>query len=252
MRFKTLQITCDGLDRIESAHSLDALNQGMEQIVRPFGFRRFGLMERRPTGDWPFVVLIGNYDEPWLAAYREGGYFEHDPIVPLATRRMTAFTWESLDRKRLGAKALATFALAEAFGLRDGLVAPWRSSGAAGWVTLAATDRLDLSPAERAALNAACLYFSERARTLFGVEPRANDCPLTMRQLDCLAWAAEGKTDWEISQILSISEGTVARHFQHARERLQVPTRIQAIVIAIHRRWLPLNGWASRQTQDPA
>jgi len=34
---------------------------------------------------------------------------------------------------------------------------------------------------------------------------------LTPRESDCLIWAGEGKTDWEISQILGISRSTATK-----------------------------------------
>ena len=46
-------------------------------------------------------------------------------------------------------------------------------------------------------------------------------------------WSAEGKTAWEISQILHISERTVVFHLQNASEKLGVVNRQQAVAHAI-------------------
>ena len=56
---------------------------------------------------------------------------------------------------------------------------------------------------------------------------------LTTRELDVLAWAAEGKTAWEIGKILSISERTVKFHLSNIYRKLGVTTRAQALVSAI-------------------
>lgn len=56
---------------------------------------------------------------------------------------------------------------------------------------------------------------------------------LTGRQLECLRWAAEGKTTAEIALILSLSEDTVGHHFRIAQERLGAANRVQAVAIAI-------------------
>ncbi len=53
---------------------------------------------------------------------------------------------------------------------------------------------------------------------------------LTPRQIEVLRWVSAGKTDWEIGRILSISEATVNRHVERAKERIGVRTRAQAIV----------------------
>jgi DNA-binding CsgD family transcriptional regulator len=57
---------------------------------------------------------------------------------------------------------------------------------------------------------------------------------LTPRERECLQWVAAGKTDWEISQILSISEQTVHGYVQNALAKLGARTRAQAVALAIH------------------
>lgn len=59
----------------------------------------------------------------------------------------------------------------------------------------------------------------------------ANDCAisLTSREKSCLSWAAKGKTSWEISQILSISERTVNFHLSNCIAKTDSCNRQQAI-----------------------
>ncbi|MDX8450958.1 helix-turn-helix transcriptional regulator [Mesorhizobium sp. VK3C] len=52
---------------------------------------------------------------------------------------------------------------------------------------------------------------------------------LTPREYECLQWAAQGKTDWEIGRILGITQRTVAFHLVNARGKLGVTTTRQAI-----------------------
>lgn len=55
---------------------------------------------------------------------------------------------------------------------------------------------------------------------------------LSARQLECLAWAQEGKSAGDIGQILGISGRTVEKHLAKACEALGVRTRVQAVVRA--------------------
>ncbi|MBZ6378427.1 helix-turn-helix transcriptional regulator [Pacificimonas flava] len=55
------------------------------------------------------------------------------------------------------------------------------------------------------------------------------DCQLTKREVECLRWAAIGKTDKEISLILSRSHATVRFHIQNAGEKLDAVNRSQTI-----------------------
>jgi DNA-binding CsgD family transcriptional regulator len=56
---------------------------------------------------------------------------------------------------------------------------------------------------------------------------------LTRRECEVLDWIAQGKSDWQIGQILSISAKTVNYHVENAKRKLGVATRIQAVVAAI-------------------
>jgi DNA-binding CsgD family transcriptional regulator len=56
---------------------------------------------------------------------------------------------------------------------------------------------------------------------------------LTDRQRDCLLWVGRGKTDWEISRILNISQETVDRHLKNARERYGVSKRTSVVIRAL-------------------
>ena len=57
---------------------------------------------------------------------------------------------------------------------------------------------------------------------------------LSKRELEVLHWAKEGKSNWDISMILSISERTVKFHFSNIFKKLEVINRSQAIVRAIY------------------
>jgi DNA-binding CsgD family transcriptional regulator len=56
---------------------------------------------------------------------------------------------------------------------------------------------------------------------------------VSARELDCLKWTAAGKTAWEASVILGISERTVRFHLNAVREKLNCATTTQAVAKAI-------------------
>ena len=59
---------------------------------------------------------------------------------------------------------------------------------------------------------------------------------LSRRERECLQWAAEGKTDWEIGSILSLSEKTVNVYLARAKLKLGAETKAKAIALAIKNR----------------
>lgn len=56
---------------------------------------------------------------------------------------------------------------------------------------------------------------------------------LTSRERECLRWAAQGKTTWEISRVVDISEHTARFHLRNACTKLSASNRQQAITKAI-------------------
>ena len=56
---------------------------------------------------------------------------------------------------------------------------------------------------------------------------------LTDRQRDVMAWLAEGKTSWEISAILGITERAVNAHVNNAARKLDAVNRVHAVAKAI-------------------
>ncbi|TIT89542.1 MAG: helix-turn-helix transcriptional regulator, partial [Mesorhizobium sp.] len=61
---------------------------------------------------------------------------------------------------------------------------------------------------------------------------------LTPRERECLQWAAVGKSEWEISQILGISEHTSEKHLLNAKSKLGAANRVQAVAEAIRRGYI--------------
>ncbi|MEM9782819.1 MAG: helix-turn-helix transcriptional regulator [Pseudomonadota bacterium] len=56
---------------------------------------------------------------------------------------------------------------------------------------------------------------------------------LSVREVDCMQWVARGKTNWEVSRILSISENTVRFHLKNAFRKLDATSRSSAVMRAI-------------------
>lgn len=56
---------------------------------------------------------------------------------------------------------------------------------------------------------------------------------LTKREMEMLNWLRQGKTAWEISEILSISERCVIFHINNLKKKLNVVNRVQAVAVAM-------------------
>jgi len=82
---------------------------------------------------------------------------------------------------------------------------------------------------------------SDSGRNLLLVEERRNSTDprallrlgLTHREVEVLAWVAEGKTNLEIAMILALSPRTVQKHMEHVMAKLGVETRTAAARVAL-------------------
>lgn len=57
--------------------------------------------------------------------------------------------------------------------------------------------------------------------------------PVSSREISCIYWAAKGKTSWEISVILDVSESTVVFHLRNAGKKLKTVNRTHTVAEAI-------------------
>lgn len=65
-------------------------------------------------------------------------------------------------------------------------------------------------------------------------------CPLTERELEILAAAAEGCSNRKIAARFGLSEQTVKNHVTNVMHKLRAPDRTGAVVMALRYRWLDL------------
>ncbi len=93
----------------------------------------------------------------------------------------------------------------------------------------------ELEPAQSRAIQLAGLVLTERLLSFAGAPP-ATSARLTARERDSLALVADGKTDWEISVILGISEPTARFHVDNGRRKLGAVTRAQAVARLVNQR----------------
>lgn len=122
----------------------------------------------------------------------------------------------------------------ETFGVGAAIVAPaYLPGGVIGAVVWATSDSaFDVEPvfrAKAAELHAVALRFvgayEEATAGIVGL----GAARLTRREIQCLKWAAAGKTDSEVSDIVGISLPTVRFHITNASRRMGVNGRSQAI-----------------------
>ncbi|MEK9944831.1 MAG: helix-turn-helix domain-containing protein [Alphaproteobacteria bacterium] len=70
---------------------------------------------------------------------------------------------------------------------------------------------------------------SPLAAAILGDQPSRPIPRLSPRETECLEWTAQGKTTWEIAQILCLSDSTVNYYIRNAMKKLAVHTKAHAV-----------------------
>lgn len=169
----------------------------------------------------PAAVIV---PDGWTGSTAAAFVNENNPNPDAALKLRRPFRWREVSLPTRALTGAYWEALSE-FGAIDGLGSAFRLPGETAGVSLAFASN-DWSPQERRAMDFACFAFIEKARELSPAPPEPPH--LSARERDCLAYVAEGKTDWEISVILGISQNTAHQYVESARKKLNAVSRAQA------------------------
>lgn len=182
-------------------------------------------------------VRVHNYPEDWARWFDERRLGPTDPVHRASQRRVAGFLWQDM-AELIAPRPEDALILrrAQRHGLYDGLTIPAHLPGEAhGSVSFAwdaggaaSTEALFFAQTIGGFAFEAARRIARPLAEAHGPRPR-----LTRRQLECVRWAARGKSDWTIAQILGLSEDTVREHLRHARARYSAPTRTSLVIRAL-------------------
>ncbi len=118
------------------------------------------------------------------------------------------------------------------FRMKEGFCLPIRDGNTIAAISLSG-EKPDRGPGVRAALHITSLFAYNRFRAITHppVPPAKN--LLTPREREALRWVSIGKSDWDISEILNISERTARFHVVNAVHKLKAANRSAAVVEAV-------------------
>ena len=229
------------IDRIQRADSVEAVCQELLGVTGPFGLTAMiaGTVPatNTPPADQKDHVLMCDWPVDWLDRYIARNYVDHDPVVDYMKRLRAPFQWRDASQNgRLDRDALQVLGDAGEFGLSDGLAFPLVTLDGEVVVVSLGGATVELSNEEFGMVSLVATYAVGRAMQIRSVQARpAGQVDLTRREIECLQWAAEGKSEWEMSQIMGISEHTSGKHLLSAKNKLSAATRVQAVAEAIRR-----------------
>jgi DNA-binding CsgD family transcriptional regulator len=221
------------------AGSFEDLTAAALKFVHRLGFANFlyGAQNNRVTGPLTPFVLRGSVPA-WCERYRARGYGRVDPLVAYSARQYVPVRWNELYYSSAGAAQIYFDGIN--FGVTSGWAFPlYGPRVKVAYVNLIArsngiAESIDLAMNLGNAQMLACYVHEvvQKLEMLLDYEV-VEGKQLSGREIECLRWSADGKTSWEIAQILRLSERTIIFHLGNAVQKLGAVNRRQAVVRAI-------------------
>ena len=229
---------------IQNAISHEETFSHFNMAMAYYGYNNncYTLMTDHPSiGQEAFHGLATSYPEDWIKYYKEKEYQKVDPVWDRLMQKTSPFYWDDIvetiknsvqieeAKKNASQKVMDQ---AQEAGVADGIGISFVSTlGEIAGIGLS-KERPEPSKnhQEMAEIYLISTVFHEKYLSLFGAVEKPQISP---REKEVLLWSAEGKTDWEIAEIIGITVPTVRFHWNNIFKKLQVNSKIFATTMAI-------------------
>lgn len=204
---------------------------------------RFSAFQLAPGPHNPSVhpvalLAFGSYSPEWKRQYATEPSCRHDPARAQAILRAGSVQWRRIFAQVRDPAQREFVKAARAQGFKDGVTTPIHGpQGCVAIMMFAAAQSIHLDGEDEEALSHIAMALHQRVRrltaaALVGVPEPAR---LTAREVECLQWVLEGKTNWEIGVLTGVTARTVQFHLSNSARKLGVINRVQAAVGALIR-----------------
>lgn len=226
----------DFAEQVKQGPSAEQLGVLLDAQLKQFGFNGYTYLTlRRPDGSGE-PEFVSTYPTEWVQRYRDEGYVNFDELLPSASASVAPVNWNTInhaDDKRI------IFDEARLFGIKNGLTIPLHgpngSFSALSMVSDMPEQDFDVLASSQAMhLHMLCFQYHQAMATALRPRAGSNDgFRFSARERECLLWTARGKSAWEISEILGLSQETVTGYLKTAAKKAGVFSKHHAVVKAI-------------------
>jgi LuxR family quorum sensing-dependent transcriptional regulator len=232
------------IDNIQKARTPEEICRTLIDVTSRFGLTALlaGTIPRAgaPREELPSHILLCDWPAGWMERYVAMNYVDRDPLVTFLRRNLSAVSWhDAIKRVDADRAARRVYDEAGAFRLNDGFAMPIVTVEGEVVIVSLGGEEIDLSQEAIGVVSLVSTFAIGRAVQLSAARDTLEPRPaLTDREKECMRWAALGKSEWEISQILGISEHTSEKHLLSAKTKLRAVNRVQAVAEAIRQGYI--------------
>jgi DNA-binding CsgD family transcriptional regulator len=201
-----------------------------------------GVVQLNAKGDFKEFnsVINVSYSNDWLYKYGKNGYASVDPVLNSLLTTFKTQIWEQTYKNTSAPKQCEFIEEAHTYGLKhgitSGLLEPSRRF--ASFFSFAGGTPKDIKRYK--GLIDYLIPYLHRVLMANTHTPLSNRVMgLSPRETTVLMWMKQGKTNWEISRILGVSERTIRFHVEGIFVKLDVSSRTQAVAFAMEQGLFP-------------
>lgn len=236
--FMNIHQFLDDLKQFSKANSIDEITALCRFHAEQLGFDNFIYALRIPTQfSEARIIMIKGYPDEWLTHYFERAFYDNDPVIDYCSKSLIPIQWHDLQIEKASLRERVMNEATE-FGLKTGISMPVHSPrGEFGIFSLSVNSRLiaaqEITVQAIPYVQIMASYLHEALCRVIGMANSIEKPLLTDREKECLRLTADGKTSWEIGQLLNLSERTANFHINNAMIKLDVSNRQHAVAKSI-------------------
>jgi LuxR family transcriptional regulator, quorum-sensing system regulator BjaR1 len=223
----------DFVDAIEASATSASVISQFEKMIGDLGFHAYIMAGIPEPGQTLAQVTVANgWPAEWFELYNRENLSAVDPVPRHCFNTLNPFEWKDVpyDRER-NVAAHNVMMRARDFRFHEGFCIPIHYDDATGAVSMAG-ERPYLDAETKSAVHLMGVFAHGRLRALARQAPPPGR-RLTETEAEVLRWAARGKTAWETSLILGISERNVRWHLEEAQRKLMAPNKTATVARAL-------------------
>lgn len=227
------------LDTVEELNTMNAsgdVHRSLLRIAERYGLKNVAYLAHALPGRSHKDPLIAvTYSTEWIKRYFDLRYMKHDPVVSLGLSSMMPIDWGEIGAPNPTVQRL--FGEARDFGVgRHGMTFPIRGRFGERGVFSITSDESDMEWTRIRKLfmrDFQVLGYHVHGMVLRAECISVQSVKLSPREIDCLRWAALGKTAAETADILGIGERTARCYLETTRHKLGAINITNAVAKAI-------------------
>lgn len=179
-----------------------------------------------------YKIINISYPVEWLDVYTSKNLYDIDSVIKENFTNFRLQRWKDTFKKYLTPKEFLYHA--EDFGLQDGFSHGQKNpADNRGSIFTLSGNSIEFNNRTEMILELVVPHFHQVITRIAGQQSRNNIPPLSKREIEVLTWLRQGKSSWDISMILRISERTVNFHINNIKQKLDVVNRLQAVSVAV-------------------